>query len=184
MLLSIGSSPWPWEWMQIEVDRLFSSAFILSVLREETYVVGSWVSCSGKVSSCSEFFITKNWVTRPSNVHFRPQAHKYCHIIFKKMRKYIGKIKILLSYTLLSSNVEVGVSSLTITLSRNDKAYPKTEKKCKPDFEIGAVTELNCEWARTRYYEPAKSCKECAKMLKWIDKFWVLLNVLVSNSNL
>ena len=44
------------------------------------------------------------------------------------MGKYFGKIKILQSYTLLSSNVEVGVSGLTITLSRNDKAYPKTEK--------------------------------------------------------
>lgn len=58
------------------------------------------------------------------------------------MGKYFGKIKILQSYTLLSSNVEVGVSGLTITLSRNDKAYPKTKKKGKPDFEKGAVTEL------------------------------------------
>ena len=37
---------------------------------------------------------------------------------------------------LLSSDVEVDVSDLTITLSRNDKISPKTEKNSrKPDFE-------------------------------------------------
>ena len=30
---------------------------------------------------------------------------------------------------LLSADVEVDLSDLTITLSRNDKIYPKTEKK-------------------------------------------------------
>lgn len=41
------------------------------------------------------------------------------------------------SYMLLSSDVEVNLSDFTITLSRNDKIYPKTEKinTCRPEFE-------------------------------------------------
>ena len=41
------------------------------------------------------------------------------------------------SYTQFSSDVEVDLRDFTITLSRNDKIYPKTEEKnpCKPDFE-------------------------------------------------
>jgi len=59
----------------------------------------------------------KNWVTFASNFYFRSQAVKYGLII-----------KIGQSYTLLSSVVEVDLSDLTITICRNDKTYPKTEK--------------------------------------------------------
>ena len=60
------------------------------------------------------------------NFYIRPQAPKYCPIIFLNMGTFLGKMK---SYTLLSLVVEVDSSDLAITLSSNDKIYPKTEKK-------------------------------------------------------
>ena len=55
------------------------------------------------------------------------------------MEKVLGKRKIgHLSYTLLTSDVEVDLSDFTIALSRKDKICMKTQKKkktCKPGFE-------------------------------------------------
>ena len=52
------------------------------------------------------------------------------------MGKFLGKRKISQIYTQLSSDDEVDLSDLIITLSRNDKIYPKTKKNpSKQDFE-------------------------------------------------
>ena len=54
--------------------------------------------------------------------------------------------KNLQSYTLVSLDVEVDLSGLIITLSRNDKMYPKTEKNpCNPDFE-NALLDRSGDW--------------------------------------
>ena len=54
--------------------------------------------------------------------------------------------KNLQSYTLVSLDVEVDLSGFIITLSRNDKMYPKTEKNpCKPDFE-NALLGRSGDW--------------------------------------
>lgn len=54
------------------------------------------------------------------------------------MENVLGKRKLRhLSYTPLTSDVEVDLSDFTIALSRKDKICLKTGKKktCKPDFE-------------------------------------------------
>ena len=68
--------------------------------------------------------MAKNGVTFASNIHFRPQAPKYCPILI-----YRENFRENICYTLLSSGVEVDLSHLAITLSKNDKICPKTEKK-------------------------------------------------------
>ena len=71
------------------------------------------------------------------------------------MGTFFGKIEIWKINTLLSSDVEMHLSDLTLTLSRNNKIYPETEKKIyvnrtpKISHLVDAVTEL---WARGHCY--------------------------------
>ena len=81
LLLSIGSSPWSWDWMAARSrsistllfplrlsPRLISSAFNSSVLRPETYVAGSRISCSEENSRCSTLTASELAYTRPSAI--------------------------------------------------------------------------------------------------------------------
>ena len=108
----------------------------------------------------------------------------HCITTLKNMGKFYGKIKIKQSYMLLSSDVHL--SALTISRPRNDKTYLKTEKKLHVNltstmsYSIEAMT--NCERAviitinRRNYVKKA--------MLKWIEKVWGLLNILIPNQKI
>ena len=78
------------------------------------------------------------------NFCFRPQTPKYCPVIIRNKRKFFGKVRIWQNYTLLSSDVYVDLSDLTITLSRHD--VRKLQKNsCKPDLLDTQKSWLDCE---------------------------------------
>ena len=87
--------------------------------RLEYFKQSFFIRISGKMSQ-RKCWGAKFELFSRQKFYFRPQGPKYCPIIFKNKGKFFEKIKIWQSYTQFSSDVEVNLSDLIITLSRND----------------------------------------------------------------
>jgi len=61
--------------------RLFSSAFNSSVLREETYIAGSGISCSEDKSRCLVLTASELVDTRPSAIVYTGSMKKYSGVL-------------------------------------------------------------------------------------------------------